>query len=113
MRKQRRTYRLADKAALLLAALFLGVTLMVRDGHPVVAAAPATPPQSETPLAMMLIFLTFGLSVAAYGFYHERHRLRELARVRMVYTRHRLGQRLRIARRGLTYASIRRAMQRA
>jgi hypothetical protein len=86
---------------------------MVRDGHPVVAAVPATPPQSETPLALMLIFMTFGLCVAAYGFYHERHKLREHVRVRMVYTRHRMGLRLRFARRGLTYASLRRAMERA
>jgi hypothetical protein len=112
MRKQRRTYRLADKAALLLASLFLGVDLMIRDAQPAIAA-PATPPQSEAPFALMLVFLLFGLSVAAYGLYHERHKLREHFRVRMIYARHRMSLRLRFARRGLTYASLRRAMQRA
>jgi hypothetical protein len=61
----------------------------------------------------MLVFLLFGLSVAAYGLYHERHKLREHFRVRMIYARHRMSLRLRFARRGLTYASLRRAMQRA
>jgi hypothetical protein len=113
MRKKRRTYRLADKAALLMASLFLGVDLMIRDAQPVIAAPAATPPQSEAPFALMLVFLLFGLSVAAYGLYHERHKLREHFRVRMVYARHRMSLRLRFARRGLTYASLRRAMQRA
>jgi hypothetical protein len=95
-----------------MASLLLGVDLMIRDAQPAVAAPAATPPQGDAPFALLLV-LIFGLSVAAYGLYHERHKLREHFRVRMIYARHRMSLRLRFARRGLTYASLRRAMQRA
>ena len=92
MRKKRRTVRLADTAAIVIASLLLGVDLMVRDPQPVVTAAP----QGDTALTITLIFMALGLGVTCYGLYHERHVLR-------AHIAHRLEVRMRAIRRGVNY----------
>ena len=74
MRNQRRKTRLADMAATGIAALYLAVNLMVRDPHPAAAAVTASAVSHGDPaLVITLIFMALGLSVVAYGLYHERH----------------------------------------
>jgi hypothetical protein len=112
MRNQRRKTRLADISATAFASLFLAVNLMVRDPQP--AAAAVTSPsvsQSDPALIITLIFMALGLCVVAYGLYHERHTVKQLARLRMVHLRHRAKLRLRAARRSLSAPGIRDAIR--
>ena len=92
MRKKRRTVRLADTAAIVVASLLLGVDMMVRDPQPVVTAAP----QGDPALTITLIFMALGLCVTCYGIYHERHVLR-------AHISHRFEVRMRAIRRGVNY----------
>jgi hypothetical protein len=107
MRNRRRKTRLADKATFAIASLFLAVTLMVRDPQPAVT----TPPQGDVALIITLIFMALGMCVVSYGLYHERHKLREYARVRLVYTRYRLTLRMRLVRRAVSVPGLRRAIR--
>ena len=112
MRNQRRKTRLADMAATGFASLFLAVNLMVRDPQPAVASVTASAQSHSDPaLVITLIFMALGLCVVAYGFYHERHTVKQLARLRMVHLRHRTKLRLRAARRGLSAPGIRHAIR--
>jgi len=112
MRNQRRKTRLADMAATGFASLFLAVNLMVRDPQPAVASVTASAQSHSDPaLVITLIFMALGLCVVAYGLYHERHTVKQLARLRMVHLRHRTKLRLRAARRGLSAPGIRHAIR--
>lgn len=112
MRNQRRKTRLADIAATVFASLFLGVNLMVRDPQPAVAAVTSSPaPQTDPALIITMIFIALGMCVVAYGLYHERHTVKQLARLRMVHLRHRTKLRLRAARRGFSAPGIRDAIR--
>jgi hypothetical protein len=108
MRNQSRKTRLADMAATAFAALFLAVNLMVRDPHPAAASVTASAaPHGDPALVITLIFMALGMCVVAYGLYHERHAVKQLARLRMVHLRHRTKLRLRAARRSLSAPNIR------
>jgi len=112
MRNQRRKTRLADIAATAFASLFLAVNLMVRDPQPAAAAVTSSPaPQGDPALIITMIFIALGMCVVAYGLYHERHTVKQLARLRMVHLRHRTKLRLRAARRGLSAPGIRDAIR--
>ena len=112
MRNQRRKTRLADMAATGFASLFLAVNLMVRDPQPAVASVTASAQSHSDPaLVITLIFMALGLCVVAYGLYHERHTVKQLARLRMVHLRHRTKLRMRAARRGLSAPGIRHAIR--
>jgi hypothetical protein len=93
MRKKRRTFRLADTAAIVFASLLLAVDLMVRDPQP--AMTPIAP-QGDPALVITLIFMALGLCVTFYGLYHERHVLR-------AHLMRRLEIRLRFVRREVAY----------
>jgi hypothetical protein len=97
MQKECRKTWVGNTIAVGLAALLLGVDLMVRDPQPHVAAVT----KGDGALAITIIFMALGLCVVAYGLYHERHKL-------LAYTRQRMELRLRFARRGAFYASPRR-----
>lgn len=112
MRNQRRKTRLADIAATAFAALFLMVNLMVRDPQPAAASVTASAaPHGDPALIITLVFIALGMCVVAYGLYHERHAVKQQARLRMVHLRHRTKLRLRAARRGLSVPGIRDAIR--
>jgi len=112
MRNQRRKTRLADIAATAFASLFLAINLMVRDPQPAAASVTSSPaPQGDPALIITMIFIALGMCVVAYGLYHERHTVKQLARLRMVHLRHRTKLRLRAARRGLSAPGIRDAIR--
>lgn len=91
MRKKRRTYRLADSAAIVFVSLLLAVDLMVRDPRPAPVA-----PQGDPALTITLILMVLGLCVTFYGVYLERHKLR-------AHVTRRLKIRLRFVRREVAY----------
>ena len=93
MRKKRRTYRLADMAAIVFAFLFLALDLMVRDPQPVMTPMA---PQGDPALTITLILMGLGLSVIFYGLYLERHKLH-------AHVRRRLAIRRRFVRREVAY----------
>jgi hypothetical protein len=93
MRKKRRTFRLADIAAMVFASLLLAVDLMVRDPQPAINTAA---PQGDPALTITLIFMALGLGVTFYGLYHERHKIH-------AHMMRRLEIRLRFVRRGVSY----------
>lgn len=112
MRNQRRKIRLADMAATGFASLFLAINLMVRDPQPAAAAvSTSAAPHGDPALVITLIFMALGMCVVAYGLYHERHTVKQLARLRMVHLRHRTKLHLRAARRGLSGPGIRNAIR--
>ena len=112
MRNQRRKTRLADIAATAFASLFLVVNLMVRDPQPAAASVTASAaPHGDPALVITLIFIALGMCVVAYGLYHERHTVKQLARLRMVHLRHRTKLRLRATRRALSAPGIRDAIR--
>jgi hypothetical protein len=93
MRKKRRTYRLADMAAIVFAFLFLALDLMVRDPQPVMTPMA---PQGDPALIITLILMGLGLCVIFYGLYLERHKLH-------THVRRRLEIRRRFVRREVAY----------
>ena len=112
MRNQRRKTRLADIAATAFASLFLAINLMVRDPQPAAASVTTSAaPHGDPALIITLIFMAMGMCVVAYGLYHERHTVKQQARLRMVHLRHRTKLRLRAARRGLSAPGIRDAIR--
>jgi len=112
MRNQRRKIRLADTVATVFASLFLGVNLMVRDAQPAAASvSPSAASQSDPALIITLLFMALGMCVVAYGLYHERHTVKQLARLHMVQLRHRTKLRMRAVRRGFSAPAMRRVVR--
>jgi hypothetical protein len=112
MRNQRRKIRLADTAATVFASLFLGVNLMVRDALPAAASVTSSAAsQGDPALIITMLFMALGMCVVAYGLYHERHTVKQIARLRMVQLRHRTKLHLRATRRSLSPEGIRRAVR--
>jgi hypothetical protein len=94
MRKRRRTYRLADRAAVVFTSLLLALDLMVRDPQ---AAMTPTAPQGDPALTITLILMALGLCVTFYGLYLERHKIYS-------HVMHWLEIRLRFIRREVAYS---------
>jgi hypothetical protein len=112
MRNQRRKTRLADTAATVFASLFLGINLMVRDPQPASASVTSSAAsQGDPALVITMIFMALGMCVVAYGLYHDRHNVKQHARLHLVQTRQRLKLRFRAARRGLSAPGLRRAIR--